>query len=223
MKTRLGKRLTTLFNAIPTGYDTVWDLCCDHGRLGMAVIETKRAPRVHFVDCINSIMTDLEDRLVRYGATGYELHTTPAENLTIPAKGKHLLVLAGVGDELSQRIIDAIISHQENAEVDWLISPSNNLFQVRRHLRLNNFGLQEEGVVFENGRGYEWMRVTRDRTRAPNDVPNPASFWDSNNPSHQAHLQKLIRHARKQLNSPNQADAEQALALYEAVLSNEQS
>ncbi len=221
MKTRLGKRLTSLFNAIPTGYDCVWDLCCDHGRLGMAVIETKRAPRVHFVDCIESIMVDLESRLVRYGATGYELHTTAAENLRIPTDGKHLLVLAGVGDELSQRIIDAIISHQENAKVDWLISPSNNLFQVRRHLRLNNFGLQEEGVVFENGRAYEWLRVTQNRTRAPIEVPNPASFWDADNPSHRAHLQKLIRHARKQLNSPNQADAEQALALYEAVFSSE--
>lgn len=218
MKTRLGKRLTALFEAIPSGYDAIWDLCCDHGRLGMALIETGKAPEVRFNDCIDSIMTDLEARLIRYGARGYQLHTVEAEQLQLPRNGYHLLVLAGVGDEMTIRILQSL-SHQTAPEhQDWLISPANNLFQVRRWLREQEFGVLDEGLVFENGRGYEWLRVTRDRQRAPNGIANPAPFWDARDPAHRRHLAKLIRHANKQRRNPQDTDAEAVLAAYEPLL-----
>lgn len=219
MKTRLGKRLTALFHAVPSGYDAVWDLCCDHGRLGMALIETGRTPRVHFVDCVNGIMADLDERLIRYGATGYQLHTVEAERLSLPAEGRHLLVLAGVGDESTIRILDSLTRSDLQARFDWLISPANNLFQVRRWLREHGFGVLEEGLVFENRRGYEWLRVTLDRRRAPTPIANPAPFWNARKPEHRAHLIKLVRHARQQCRRPaDSSDAEAALAAYEGLL-----
>ena len=78
--------------------------------------------------------------------------------------------------------------------------------------------LAEKGVVFENGRGYEWLRVSQDRQRAPNPVPNPAGFWDAQKIEHRTHLQKLVSHARKQLNNPKEEDARAMLALYEPLL-----
>lgn len=218
MKTRLGKRLTALFDAIPTGYDSVWDLCCDHGRLGMALIETGRAPQVHFNDCVGSIMADLEARLIRYGATGYTLHTVEAERLQLPGEGRHLVVLAGVGDEMTIRILEALSLTDSADRFDWLISPANNLFQVRRWLREHGFGVVEEGLVFENGRGYEWLQVTSDRHRAPTPVANPAPFWDARDPQHRAHLAKLVRHARKQRRNPADTDSDAVLAAYEPLL-----
>ena len=218
MKTRLGKRLTALFHAIPTGYDSVWDLCCDHGRLGMALIETGRAPEVHFNDCIEPIMADLKARLVRYSARGYTLHTVEAERLRLPDDGRHLLVLAGVGDEMTIRILEAL-SHTGTPErFDWLISPANNLFQVRRWLCEHGLGVLEEGLVFENGRGYEWLRVTLDRQRAPEPVANPAPFWDGRDPQHRTHLTKLVRHAHKQRRNPADTDSDAVLAAYEPLL-----
>lgn len=221
MKTRLGKRLKALFDAIPPGYEEVWDLCCDHGRLGLALLESQRAKQVHFVDQIDSIMVDLQDRLDRYGATGYQLHTLPAEKLVLTPNTRPLLVLAGVGDEVTQAIISAASEHNPDTQPDWLISPANNLFQVRRYLQQQAFGLLEEGVVFENGRGYEWLRVSQDRQRAATPVTNPAGFWDVRIPEHRTHLQKLVRHAHKQLNNPKEQDAQLMLALYEPLLSKD--
>lgn len=218
MKTRLGKRLKALFDAIPPGYDEVWDLCCDHGRLGLALLESQRTKQVHFVDQIDSIMVDLQNRLDRYGATGYQLHTLPAEQLTLTPNTRPLLVLAGVGDEVTQAIVSAVSRHNPDTQPDWLISPANNLFQVRRYLQQQAFGLLEEGVVFENGRGYEWLKVSQDRQHATTPVPNPASFWNAQVPEHRTHLQKLIRHARKQLNNPSEQDAKPMLALYKPLL-----
>lgn len=218
MKTRLGKRLKALFDAIPPGYDEVWDLCCDHGRLGLALLESRRANQVHFVDQIDSIMVDLHRRLEQYGATGYQLHTLPAEQLVLTANTRPLLVLAGVGDEVTQAIVSAVSEHNPDTQPDWLISPANNLFQVRRNLQQLKFGLLEEGVVFENGRGYEWLVVSQDRQRAPKPVGNPAGFWNAAIPEHREHLQRLVSHARHQLNNPNQLDAQPMLERYEPLL-----
>lgn len=129
-----------------------------------------------------------------------------------------LLVLAGVGDEVTQAIISAVSEHNPSTQPDWLISPANNLFQVRRYLQQQAFGLLEEDVVFENGRGYEWLRVSQDRQRAPKPVTNPASFWNAQVPEHRTHLKKLIMHARKQLKNPKEADAQLMLTLYEPLL-----
>jgi tRNA (adenine22-N1)-methyltransferase len=218
MKTRLGKRLKALFDAIPPGYDTVWDLCCDHGRLGLALLESQRTGTVHFIDQVASIMDDLQVRLERYGATGYQVQTIAAERLALPPDERALLVLAGVGDEVTLAIVNALSAQNPDCPPDWLISPANSLFQVRRGLQQQEFGLLEEGVVFENGRGYEWMRVCQDRHRAPIAVSNPASFWNAQLPEHRAHLQKLVRHARQQQHNPNQQDAGPMLALYEPLL-----
>ncbi|MEX0624154.1 MAG: SAM-dependent methyltransferase [Saccharospirillum sp.] len=220
LKTRLGTRLKALFDAIPSGYDEVWDLCCDHGRLGLALLESQRAPRVHFVDQVDSIMADLLTRLDQYGAKGYQLHTLPAGQLELSTEGLPLLVLAGVGDEVTQAIVSDVTAQHPNNPPDWLISPANNLFQVRRYLHDQGFGVLQEGVVFENGRGYEWLRVSLNRRRAPLPVTNPAGFWDARVPGHRAHLHRLVRHARQQLHNPKQADAPLMLAAYEPLLNS---
>ena len=218
MKTRLSTRLRALFDAIPAGYDVVWDLCCDHGRLGLAVLESERAGEVHFNDSVDAIMDDLEQRLVRYGARHYELHRGPAERLRIPDSGRQLLVLAGVGDELSARIITALARQLPAQRLDWLISPANNLFQVRDFLQQQNFGLFDEGLVFDKGRGYEWLRVSQDRSRAIGDIANPAPFWDPDDPAHRRHLGKLLQHARQQQRRPGEHSAAAAAEAYARLL-----
>ncbi|PTY38743.1 hypothetical protein BGP77_11220 [Saccharospirillum sp. MSK14-1] len=214
MKTRLGKRLTALFNVIADDYDSVWDLCCDHGRLGMALLETERTPQVHFVDCIDSIMTDLAARLEHYGARNYQLHCCPAEHVALPASGKHLLVLAGVGDEVTVRIVQQLHAQTTDAHIDWLISPANNLFQVRQFLQ-PILGVLDEGVIAENGRLYEWLWV---RSGAPKTIANPALFWNPDDAEHRRHLGKLLKHARQQQRQAHNPQADAAALAYAQLL-----
>lgn len=214
MKTRLGKRLTALFNVVAHDYDSVWDLCCDHGRLGMALIETQRTPQVHFVDCIDGIMTDLAATLEHYGARGYQLHCCLAEQIDLPTDGKHLLVLAGVGDEVSIRIVQHLSAQNTDAQIDWLISPANNLFQVRQFLQ-PDFGVLDEGVVAENGRLYEWLWV---RSGAAKPIKNPAPFWNPDDAEHRRHLHKLLKHARQQQRQAHATEAEAAALAYAQLL-----
>lgn len=219
MKTRLSKRLNTLFDAIPVGYDSVWDLCCDHGRLGMAILETGKAPEVVFVDQIPEITQEVEAQLQRYGAEGYRVLCQDACTLELPSQGRHLLVLAGVGDEVSLNIMAGLLAHgATHSHIDWLVSPANNLFQVREQLQQWPLSVFEEGFVMDKQRGYEWLLLQH--SEAPqHPVSNPAPFWDASQPEHRQHLQKLLRHARKQYRNPQQRDqAEREIQVLERLL-----
>ncbi|MHA7879930.1 MAG: SAM-dependent methyltransferase [Saccharospirillum sp.] len=219
MKTRLSKRLRTLFDAIPVGYDSVWDLCCDHGRLGMAILETAKSPQVVFVDQIPEITDGVESLLQRYGAKGYQVECQDARTLNLPEQGRHLLVLAGVGDEVTLSIMTGLLNRgASDARFDWLVSPANNLFQVREQLRQWPLSVLKEGFVMDKQRGYEWLLLQHSET--PNHpVSNPAPFWDASLPEHSQHLQKLRRHALKQRQNPAQREqADQALQLLDTLL-----
>lgn len=219
MKTRLSKRLRTLFDAIPAGYDSVWDLCCDHGRLGMAILETARSPQVVFVDQIPDITQGVELLLQRYGAEGYKVMCQDAATLRLPDQGRHLLVLAGVGDEVTLSIMTSLMKNGASSpRFDWLVSPANNLFQVREQLQQWPLSVVEEGFVMDKQRGYEWLLLQHsDIPQHP--VSNPAPFWDATQPEHRQHLQKLLRHARKQSKNPDQKDqAEREMKVLETLL-----
>lgn len=225
MKTRLSKRLNALFDAVPPGYDSVWDLCCDHGRLGMAILETARAPAVIFVDQIQGITRELEERLHRYGAEDYQVVCQDASTLKLPKQGRHLLVLAGVGDEVTLNIMAGLLAQGANkARFDWLVSPANNLFQVREQLQQWPLSVQAEGFVMDKKRGYEWLLLQHCEA-PPCPASNPAPFWDASQPEHRHHLQKLLRHARKQSKNPQQRDqAEREIHALQGLLEkNEES
>lgn len=220
MKTRLGTRLRALFDAIPPGYDSVWDLGCDHGRLGMAVLESGRAPAVTFVDRLARITDPLQHRLTAYSAHGYRVLTEDARDLMLPDTGRHLLVLAGVGDELMVAILEALAGQAVAERFDWLLSPANNDFEVRNYLRRAGYGLLAEGLVIERGRGYEWLRLSRDRQRAPRPVPNPAGFWDARRADHRALLERRVRHGERQLKGRDDATLRARLAAYHQLLAD---
>ena len=62
---RLSARLNTVYeNLIP--HLDVWDFCCDHGYLGTAAYLSKNFKSVYYVDPVNSIMQELENKFFKY-------------------------------------------------------------------------------------------------------------------------------------------------------------
>ena len=53
---KLSKRLNAINSLITQSYDIVWDCCCDHGFLGMALLERGIAKQINFVDIIPELM-----------------------------------------------------------------------------------------------------------------------------------------------------------------------
>ena len=99
----------------------MWDICCDHGYLGLNAYESGIFPEVHFVDQVPSIITTLENRFQRRAPymEGHPsvacFHAVPAEEIRELLTGT--VVMLGVG----AHTIIRVLQQQNFANVDRLI------------------------------------------------------------------------------------------------------
>lgn len=96
---KLSPRMQLIYDQLLPG-KPVWDLCCDHGYMGLNAYESGDFPAVYFVDQVGPIVQQLKERFK-------EKHLDPkstiqtfflsesAENLQIHLEGN--VVIAGVG------------------------------------------------------------------------------------------------------------------------------
>lgn len=83
----------------------VWDLCCDHGYLGEAALESGLYPRVHFVDRVPAIIDRLRARLGSPERAVF--HAVDAGDSPGPVEGT--VVLAGVGADRIRQILGDLV------------------------------------------------------------------------------------------------------------------
>ena len=88
----------------------VWDVCCDHGHIGLWAQVSGLFPEVHFVDQAAHLVEKLEalflERLGPGPWEGVGFHGVAAENLHVPVTGN--LVIAGVGGITAREIIEGL-------------------------------------------------------------------------------------------------------------------
>lgn len=192
---RLGRRLRQLVAQIPEGYDCVWDLCCDHGYLGLELLQQRPDQSVTLVDQLAPVMADLHNRLLDSTPNAnWQCLTLDASLLRLPP-GRHLLVVAGVGDEVLLRIMTALRQqHSHRCRIDWLLSPANNVFLVRHQLQQWRMQTQDQGLIDERSKLYEWLRVQEWDQGELTSVDNPAPFWCASQALHRQHLSRLAAH-----------------------------
>lgn len=171
LRRSLGKRLKVIADLIGGEYEYIWDCCCDHGLLGMTLLDRQAAPHVHFVDISEALIQKLERNLTRYcndaipqnqswRSYAQDASTIPVSKFT----GRQLVVIAGVGGDLTKKIIESLVRNQstyfQRCEMDFLLCPVRHLFTLRKSLAELGFRLKKELLVEENSRIYEVMLVT---------------------------------------------------------------
>ena len=146
---KISQRLQQINRMVGPGYDHIWDCCCDHGLLGMLLLQRNAAPKVHFVDCVAPLMQQLSLELARFfpqqpilNAQNEKEQTTHAQSewqvhcLDVAAlplaqygkQAKHLVIIAGVGGELLVELVRSIVScysqyHSDNHNHSYHSSP----------------------------------------------------------------------------------------------------
>src|SRR5690606_29317883 len=75
-------------------------------------------------------------------------------------KGKHLVILAGIGGERMAEIVNLIVTRRATADIDFLLCPVHHQFALRQQLIHLNFSLKTEILVKENQRFYEILLVS---------------------------------------------------------------
>ena len=120
---RMSLFLEHAINATP-----FWDLCCDHGYVGIGSIKSKQFTTVHFVDQVPHIMDRL-DQLIKQAPTyhqdlNYQLHLMPAEKIEIEILGTCLV--AGVGGLTIKTILQQLLLRKKLKASRLLLSPQTD-------------------------------------------------------------------------------------------------
>ncbi|MFG7351084.1 tRNA (adenine(22)-N(1))-methyltransferase [Shewanella oncorhynchi] len=198
---KISQRLQQINSMISGHYDHIWDCCCDHGLLGMLLLERSAARQVHFVDCVPSLMQALELRLQRFfpaDILSQKLHLNPHLNpdidpnlschtqwqvhcldvATLPLeqtsdKNKQLIIIAGVGGELLVDLVRAILAKHPLRPLEFILCPVHHNYYVRQSLSALGLVLKSEHLLEENQRFYEILHVST--IAAPNGLPITAT------------------------------------------------
>lgn len=180
---KISQRLQTINQMVTEQYDHIWDCCCDHGLLGMLLLEKQAAPQVHFVDSAAPLMHSLEQQLTRFFprqrytnpvATNinerttllsqWQVHCIDAENLPLALTdkaAKHLIIIAGVGGELLVELVRGILAKHCTLVLEFILCPVHHNYYVRQSLAALGLGLLSEHLLQENRRFYEILHVSK--------------------------------------------------------------
>lgn len=103
----------------------LWDVCCDHGYVGIKALESSEFLEVHFVDQVPHIMQRLEMLLKQSwkikSEHKYFLYLLPAEAIEGEVHGT--LLIAGVGGLTIKTIVSTLIANQKLKAHRLLLSP----------------------------------------------------------------------------------------------------
>jgi len=206
---RLGPRLTAIFELIikiqqNRAYPVIWDCCCDHGYLGIKILQNNCCEQLKFVDKTPHIIEALSDKLASFDIGNHELLVADAAELHFSAEQRHLVILAGVGTETLISIINKIEASHPTVQIDYILCPSTIKPLFREYLFERKWGVYEERLVCARKRYYEIVYVQGEQqgeldktlNRKPDGTVLPtislkSDLWDKNNPDHQRFLTKI--------------------------------
>ena len=103
----------------------LWDICCDHGYVGIKALETSEFTEVHFVDQVPHIMERLETLIKQYWRIKpehhYVLHLMSGEDILVDVHGT--MLVAGVGGLTIKTIVSTLIKKEKLFAKRLLLSP----------------------------------------------------------------------------------------------------
>ncbi|PKH04438.1 SAM-dependent methyltransferase [Psychromonas sp. MB-3u-54] len=223
---KMSRRLQQIDAMIGQSYQHIWDCCCDHGFLGLSLLKRQAADTVHFVDIVPALLTQLEaDLKNHYGQaqnrSSWKVHCSDVSNLPLasvsknPESDNHLIIIAGVGGELTIKLMKAILSQFGHYPLAFILCPVHHNYKVREFLISRQLGLIAESLIIENKRGYEILHVALN-TAEPISIVG-SKMWDFSQKEHIHYLQKSIKHYQRIAKNPLQ-DVQGIINQYQRLL-----
>ena len=199
-------------------YSHIWDCCCDHGQLGMALLARRAAQRVHFVDLVPALMREVEANLQRFFGqlpeNSWQVHCADVARLQLPAGGRQLVIIAGVGGDLLIELVAALLKAHPGQALEFILCPVRQHYQVRKALAELKLGLVAESLLQENKRFYEVIHVST--TAAQAISPVGSLMWDLQQAEHRDYLQRTLGHYQRM--RQHGSGVAEVISAYQALL-----
>lgn len=210
------KRIQALINLIDPSTEVLWDLCCDHGKIGLAALEKYPHLKIHFVDQVPSIMDRLKKNLgTDIPSKTINFHISDIRKLSFPPGAT--IIAAGVGGLLLIEFLEAILpANIPNLQI--ILGAHQNIHDLRWYLNEKNLAIKTEVLVRESNKFYELLAL-EDRT-----YPSPdanligRSMWDLTSLDHREYISKNIEYYTLRTKFSNDFKAEVLLKEFKQLI-----
>ena len=205
-------------------YQHIWDCCCDHGFLGAKLLSNQTADNIHFVEIVPELITNIENKLQQFYShpkSNWKTHCLDVAELTLDDyAGKHLIIIAGVGGDLTSRMVDAIHQTHQHVDIDFLLCPANRQFSLRKKLIALEFSLYDEILIEDKQRFYEILYVSSTAKENLKITAIGEKIWnavsDSETQVAQDYLNKTLNYYQK-VQQGNVSNVEHIINAYQTV------
>jgi tRNA (adenine22-N1)-methyltransferase len=214
----ISPRLQAILDITDQPYDQIWDTCCDHGYLGEAYLQRNQGRRVHFVDRVEALMCQIDQRLSSidniFAQSKWQIHCIDVKQLNLASGQTHLVVVAGVGGDLCADIVEAIMTKHPTHDIDWILCPVHKHETLRKKLLSLHLNMVNESLVKDKGRIYEVIHVNKWASTPVSIIGH--QIWQANAALADEYLAQKIAHFARKANSQNR-EAIDTLAALKAV------
>lgn len=153
---KLSERLTSVYENLIPGKD-VWDICCDHGYLGIAAYKNANFTHIYFVDRVPEIMDRLKIQFQKSifkpdSAVKATFICTAGQDIGTNVTGT--VCITGVGGSAVFKILDGLAKNNYLNADRLILGPHrdemNLLELIKNSARLNQYHLKSEIKIVEN-------------------------------------------------------------------------
>lgn len=205
---KISKRLQAIDSLVTKSYQHIWDCCCDHGQLGMTLLQRGVAGKLHFVDIVPSIMAQLRRALEQQfpAQQQWRVHTLDVLDLPldeVAPEQPQLIIIAGVGGEQTLSMVEHLLVKFCGHNLEFLLCPLRHQYKLRAALQKLPLALHNEILIKENKWYYEIIHL-RKSSNAYAVASNPihargSLMWDNATELQHDYLRQTIGHYQRML------------------------
>ncbi|MBD64715.1 MAG: hypothetical protein CME62_05885 [Halobacteriovoraceae bacterium] len=133
-------------------YQHIYDLCCDHGLLGLLLHEAHPQAHIHFIDIKKHIINELEQKLDK-SKFDFNFTLKARDICGLDIFDHSLVCLAGVGANLIIKFLEK--SMNLNQQFDLIICCNQHIHKLRKFLFDHQFKVYCEEVLLCQNQFYE--------------------------------------------------------------------
>lgn len=153
---RLSERLKIVYDNLLLQKD-VWDICCDHGYLGIAAYQSMNFSGVYFVDRVPAIIENLKSEFKKFhlktdNETKADFVCAAGQDIVLNVTGT--LCITGVGGYTIFKILDGLSKNNRLNADRLVLGPHRDEAKLLELIKdssfLNKYKLKSEIKIIEN-------------------------------------------------------------------------
>lgn len=155
----ISKRMKAIADLVPEGL-SVADIGCDHGFVAMYLVTMRQAPLAVAMDVNAGPLLRAKEHIEQYGLSDKIITRLSDGAVKLEEDECEAAVIAGMGGMLTIKILEESKSKFEKMKC-FVLSPHSDIVAVRQYLSSNGYTIDEEDMVWDEGKYYSMFRCKR--------------------------------------------------------------